>query len=217
MCACAACYAAAKRVSDGWQYPGADPSIVLFQHAIARWPVTLPENARVLELGCCENDFSKWLKASRPDIALIGCDVNEPNGYHGAFLPLPAEKLDFPRASFDAVIALGSIEHFGLGFYGDPLNDTADMEVAANVEAWLKPGGWFYYDVPWTPHEGYTTENRHFRVYSDADLAARLTGGLQVTGEFYAHGETDKVCEGKPECPTSPFWYVCRWLQKGGA
>jgi SAM-dependent methyltransferase len=197
-----------------WRYPQSDPSIVLFSHAVARWPLRLPPAARVLELGCCENDFSKWLTAAVLDVELIGCDVNEPSGYQGTVLRQPAETLEFPPAHFDAVIALGSIEHFGLGFYGDPINETADAEVTGLVERWLKPGGWFYYDVPWTPETGYVTQNRHFRVYDDAMLEQRLTGGLQPQGRFYAHGQTDQVCDGRPSEPATPFWYVCRYLTK---
>lgn len=204
-----------RPVREAWQYPHADPSILLFGEALRRFPLRLQSGVRVLELGCCENDFSTWLRAAVPGLQLIGCDVHVPQKYDGELRIQPAETLDLPRASFDAVIALGSIEHFGLGFYGDPLCEDADAIVAQQVASWLKPGGWFYYDVPWTPERFYITENRHFRVYDDAALEARLTAGLRAEGRFYAHGETNVVQPGRPTAPASPFWYVCRSLRKG--
>lgn len=86
--------------------------------------------------------------------------------------------------------------------------------MAALVARWLKPGGWFYYDVPWTPESFYITTNSHFRVYDDAALQARLTAGLVPQGRFYAHGETAQEQWARPGVPMVPFWYVVRWLRK---
>jgi SAM-dependent methyltransferase len=202
-------------LAASWQYPHGDPSVSLFSEAVRRWALDLPIGAKVVELGCCETDFSKWLKAARPDLILYGIDPNVCEGYQGVWLRTTAEAADFDPASVDAVIALGSLEHFGLGFYGDPVNDTADMEATANVERWLKPGGWFYYDVPWTPGTYYVTENRHFRVYDDAALRDRVTGGLDPTQAAYANGSTDVWQDARPVEPMTPYWYAVRLLEKG--
>lgn len=203
------------KLSESFRYPHGDPSIVLFREAVGRWSLQLPRNARVLELGCCETDFSKWLKEARPDVTQIGVDVNLPSEYWGEFLHQAAENCTFDRETFDAVIALGSIEHFGLGFYGDGINDTADIETVANVEGWLKPGGWFYFDVPWTPQVGYyITENRHFRVYDDTALQTRLHGGLVPIQRGYASGDKDVWQDERPVLPMVPYWYAIELLEK---
>lgn len=203
---------------DTWTYPHGDPSVHLFDEAVKRWDLALPGGARVLELGCCETDFSKWLRQARPDVELVGVDVNQMHdSYCGAFLQQAAESCDFAPGFFDAAIALGSIEHFGLGFYGDPINDTADLEVVALLERWLTPGGWFYFDVPWTPETHYVTPNRHFRVYDDTTLQTRLHGGLQPVRRAYASGETDVWQDERPSAPMVPFWYAIELLRKAGA
>jgi SAM-dependent methyltransferase len=204
-------------LSDTWKYPNGDPSVSLFNQAVTRWDLTLPAGARVLELGCCETDFHEWLRRARPDVELVGVDVNPMAGYQGTFLQMPAETCAFNYGDFDAVIALGSIEHFGLGFYGDPINETADLEVVAMVERWLRPGGWFYYDVPWTPEAHYVTTNRHFRVYDDATLASRLHAGLIPTHRGFASGDRDVWTDSRPTAPMVPFWYAIELLRKGGA
>ena len=200
------------RLDASWVYPHGDPSVHLFDEAVRRWGLALPEGATVVELGCCETDFSRWLTEARPDVTLIGVDVHAPQDYRGAVLQQSAESVDFPPC--DAEIALGALEHFGLGFYGDPVRETADVETIAHVADALKPGGWCYYDVPWTPETGYVTENRHFRVYDDGMLAARVTAGLMETHRAYAHGSTDVWQDARPEAPTVPFWYVIRRLEK---
>lgn len=197
-----------------WQYPHGDPSVHLFDEAVRRWELTLPDGAVVVELGCCETDWHRWLTQARPDVQLTGVDPNACEGYRGVFIQGTAEAVDFRAGSVDAVVALGSLEHFGLGFYGDPICETADMEAVANVERWLKPGGWFYVDVPWTPERYYITENRHFRVYDDVALEERITGGLVEQRRAYAHGETDVWQDVRPGAPTVPFWYVIRLLEK---
>ena len=205
----------ASAFRDRWAYPGGDPSIRLFDRVVNTWRLDLPHGARVLELGCCESDFHHWLKRADPSIDLTGVDVNLPHGYEGAFVQGPAEAQDFPHNSFEAVICLGSFEHFGLGFYGDPVNDMAQLETAKRIGQWLVPGGWWYYDVPWTPETSYITDNRHFRVYDDSMLRGLdFCAQVKAVCRAYAHGQTDALQPTRPVEPTVPFWYVQRLVEK---
>lgn len=205
----------ASAFRDAWTYPHGDPSILQFDRAVKSGWMDLPAGARVLELGCCETDFSHWLLQADPAIQLTGVDVNDAHDFRGAFVKGAAEAQDFPPNSFEAVICLGSLEHFGLGFYGDPVNPRAQQQVAWKIGNWLVPGGWWYYDVPWTPEQSYVTENRHFRVYDDAALMALDEYAcLQPKARAYAHGETTAPQPIRPTSPTTPFWYVSRLVEK---
>jgi hypothetical protein len=201
---------------ERWRYPNADPSIHLFSEAVTRFGLSLYRGAKVLELGCCENDFSKYLTAT--DVHLTGVDPRQPNPaewFGDRFIQADAARADlFPEASFDAVVFLGSLEHFGLGYYGDPVNPEGDVLALANAARWVVPGGWVYYDVPWTPAEGFITDNRHYRVYDDAQIHARLTSTLVPQNRAYAHGESTIWQDARPTAPTSPFWYVIRHLRR---
>ena len=199
---------------DTWRYDHGDPSILLFDRAVKAGWIDLPPGARVLELGCAETDFSHWLLKADPTIHLTGVDVNVPQQFEGTFIRGAAEAQDFAPSSFEAVICLGSLEHFGLGFYGDPENLDADCATVRRAAQWLVPGGWLYYDVPWTPTTGYTTENRHFRVYDDAGIRVRVTGTLRPVKRMYAHGETNAYQPIRPDVPATPFWYLQRLLEK---
>lgn len=48
----------------------------------------------------------------------------------------------------DSISALHSIEHFGLGRYGDPIDYFGHIKAIENITNILKPGGIFYFSVP---------------------------------------------------------------------
>lgn len=50
--------------------------------------------------------------------------------------------------SIESISALCSLEHFGLGRYGDPIDPEACFKVFASIQKKLKPGGMTYISVP---------------------------------------------------------------------
>ncbi|MEH2286401.1 DUF268 domain-containing protein [Nostoc sp.] len=54
-----------------------------------------------------------------------------------------------PPASFDCVIALSTLEHIGLGWYGDETGDNYDVKAAQKISLLLKPEGSFILTVPY--------------------------------------------------------------------
>jgi hypothetical protein len=63
---------------------------------------------------------------------------------------------------FDAVISISSIEHDGLGRYGDPINPQGDLETMSKIRTILKDEGLFFLSVPvgvdalyWNAHRIY--------------------------------------------------------------
>jgi hypothetical protein len=204
-----------------WRYPHGDPSVKLWDYCVQRGWIDIPKGASVLEFGCCETDWHKWMRNADPDMHLMGVDVNMCGDYAGIFVQSPVERLTCSVMildGFDAVVGLGSIEHFGLGFYGDPLNDTADIEAVCNAADWLKPGGFLYYDVPWSPVGYRVTDNRHYRVYDDRALQDRLTPpGMVVERQAWAAEQPQTPVGLIDERPTEeawPFWYCIRILRK---
>jgi len=53
--------------------------------------------------------------------------------------------------TFDAAFSYSSIEHSGLGRYGDPLMPYGDMEALAQIWCATKPGGILFLALPMTP------------------------------------------------------------------
>lgn len=63
---------------------------------------------------------------------------------------------------FDAILAISSIEHDGLGRYGDPLNPRGDLDVMQKMTSMLKKGGLLFLSIPvgndalyWNAHRVY--------------------------------------------------------------
>ncbi|MDR1667963.1 MAG: DUF268 domain-containing protein [Bacteroidales bacterium] len=48
----------------------------------------------------------------------------------------------------DSISALHSIEHFGLGRYGDPIDYFGHVKALKNITQMLRPGGIFYFSAP---------------------------------------------------------------------
>jgi SAM-dependent methyltransferase len=62
-----------------------------------------------------------------------------------------ADLMKFPEGMkhyCDSISALHSIEHFGLGRYGDPIDCYGHIKAIENITTILKPHGIFYFSVP---------------------------------------------------------------------
>jgi hypothetical protein len=96
---------------------------------------------------------------------------------------LAAMMLTHPR-SFDFAVTFSSLEHSGLGRYGDSLNPYGDIEAAVQTWCLLRPGGIFLLGLPATDHlasKDELTWNAH-RHYGPLRLAEMFAG--------YEHVET---------------------------
>jgi hypothetical protein len=77
---------------------------------------------------------------------------------------------------FDNAVSFSSIEHSGLGRYGDPLNPNGDIEAVRQVHCMLKPGGLFFLGLPSTREEkGFIEFNAH-RYYGFKRLELLFQG-----------------------------------------
>jgi SAM-dependent methyltransferase len=65
----------------------------------------------------------------------------------GLTVMTPDEFAAKPRL-FDAALSISSIEHDGLGRYGDPLDPNGDLRAMADFKRLLKPGGILFLSVP---------------------------------------------------------------------
>lgn len=158
---------------------GTNECLALFAKCYDEFPLVFPQGAAVLEIGCAEDDWQTPMLALRPDLKITGIDwraCRRPGlTYRGDVLTM-----DFPEASFDAIVGISSIEHIGLGHYdNDPAAVDGDVTCLQRAARWLKPGGWIYLDVPFGP--AYMVHGTSHRVYTEAAFRERLVpAGLTV-------------------------------------
>ncbi len=95
----------------------------------------------------------------------ITIDYNPIVSEHPDLRTMTVEEYNKNPIQFDAIISISSIEHDGLGRYGDPLNPDGDLQAMQNIKHMLKKGGLLFLAVPvgidtiyWNAHRIYGKE-----------------------------------------------------------
>lgn len=201
-----------------WLYEGTDPALMLFTAALERFRFSFPSFCKVLELGCAESDWLDRMHRTDPTFDLTGVDARSQARLEDGFRLVEGSAMNanlFEPESFDRIVLLGALEHFGLGFYGDPVNEMGDSWTMANVARWLKPGGLVYFDVPCQPTYR-VSDNRHFRSYGPGDVSTRLLPeGLREVNRGYSLPEphAGTWCH-EPTADRVPYWFVAVLAEK---
>lgn len=153
----------------------------------------IPQTGRVMEIGCGGGKLLRTLRAHRPDLDLLGCDVRmpraRPEGFD--FRQISATgRLPFDDGSLDVVLVFDVLEHVP-----DP---DATLAEAARV---LAPGGRLVAFVPvegeplsfytlWRAVLGddvYAETKEHIQAFTHADLRARIERHFEITETRYAY------------------------------
>jgi hypothetical protein len=152
----------------------------------------VPPGGAVLDVGATESLLSFWL-------ASLGYAVTalDPRPYplsHPCLEAVTAEIQRWePNKRFDAVVCLSTIEHIGLGAYGEGKDDDgADMAAMARIRDCASPGGVLVLTTPY----GKATSDEFTRVYDRASLD-KLLGGWEILDLTVARreGPTDWVID----------------------
>jgi len=201
-----------------WTYDHSDPALMLFTAAIERFNLTFPPHALIVELGCAESDWLDRMHRADSTFELIGVDarphLRDAVGYEVRVDDAQRPDL-FEPDTLDRVVLLGALEHFGLGFYGDPQDEDGDTRTMQNIARWLRPHGFVYFDVPCQPTHR-VSENRHFRSYSPASLTERLiVPGLVEVNRAYSLPEPHAgVWCHEPTIERCPYWFAAVLAQR---
>ena len=104
----------------------------------------IPENAKVLDLGCGSGGNGIALRSFAPAAELEGVDIlrdpNLPDFYSFAALDLDNGLIPFPDSYFDVIVFTHVIEHL-----------RAPLALGPEVRRVMKPGGAIYVETPnWT-------------------------------------------------------------------
>ncbi|OUL33180.1 class I SAM-dependent methyltransferase [Nostoc sp. 106C] len=116
-------------------------------HSIASLYDSKPIN--ILDVGASESLLSYELASFNYSVTAI--DIRPIGLFHPnlKFVKSDICQPVLPPASFDCVVALSTIEHIGLGWYGDKIKENYDLEAIKQIYALLKPEGHFILTVPY--------------------------------------------------------------------
>lgn len=131
----------------------------------------LRPHSHILDLGCNDGSFTQLLQDAGFEVTGVdfGEIIQRAQIEHPKcdLLAADIEDLDFPEKSFDAVIALGLIEHL-----------VGDIEFVRKAYRWLTPNGQIFLSTPLSPEKICEENSAHIRFYPPYSLL-RL---LEVSG-----------------------------------
>ena len=162
-----------------------------FQEAIKY--LDLKSQSRVLNVWSRTGEAVPYLKEKCPTISLYNLEVS-PKFISIAKERFPQEnvqatdlmKFPFPDGFFDVVIAISTIEHVGLGRYGDLLDTDGDRNAIKEIRRVMSSGGIILITVPFGKR---FTGSLH-RVYDEETLLSLLEGFELQTIEYFMKNRT---------------------------
>lgn len=108
---------------------------------------------RHFDVGSRIDGFISHLLAAGIDTTIIDirplCEINAGEGIKLGFTQADASNLEtIPDNSVESLSALHSVEHFGLGRYGDEVDPEAYIKCIESIKRVLKPEAYLYFAVP---------------------------------------------------------------------
>jgi SAM-dependent methyltransferase len=149
-----------------------------------------PSGTKILDIGCC--DSLLVLKLAKRDYQVTGIDARPYLEKHPnlTFIQADACRMPFSDANFDAVIAVSTIEHIGLGAYGDPVQEGADARVVKEIHRVLKPGGRLILTTPFAAKYRLASWRGGQERYYDVITLQRLLSSFEVIKKEYFIGKS---------------------------
>jgi SAM-dependent methyltransferase len=99
-----------------------------------------------------------------------------------------AKNLGFIKESFDLVTSLSTLEHCGLGRYGEEFDLEADSKVFSEMVRLLKPNGHLVFTTTITRANPSIVFNAH-RIYSYDMIKSFCKDMLCISEKFYSHSK----------------------------
>lgn len=143
--------------------------------------LNLSRGSRILEVGCCRSTIA--IQLASLGYKVTACDLKyykykHPNLF---FIQGDLRKLSLPIYHFDAATIVSTIEHTGMGAYGELIDKNGDKQMIQKIRKLLKPKGQIILTVPFGKKERSNSE----RIYDNKSLK-KLLKGFKITNiEFY--------------------------------
>jgi len=139
-----------------------------------------PKN--VLDIGSYRG-FVTGLSAAY-QVTVLDVRQSEPVSSNERIVVSDAKKLVFDSGAFDAVVSLSSIEHFGLGRYGDAFDPNGDSQAFSEFKRCVKPGGILIVTTTITAGRPVIAFNAH-RIYGRDQLDRMAEPFEKVDERFF--------------------------------
>ena len=141
-------------------------------------------SSRIIDIGS-NHLFISGLCAFRP-ITTVDVRPRSIAPQNESVVVADAANIPLPDHSFDIVLSLNAIEHFGLGRYGDDIDLDADFRAATEWKRLLAPGGIIIVSTTISSRGDALAFNAH-RIYSYATIHQIFSGLTLIRESFYSN------------------------------
>lgn len=138
---------------------------------------------KILDIGSYRHFLLGLLVHSQ--VTTIDVRNRKPISNNEVIITCDAKNLNLPDNSFDAVVSLCSLEHFGLGRYGDELDMNADKRAFKEMIRVLKPNGHLIFSTSITNAQPSIAFNVH-RIYSYEMIKRFCANLICIEEKFYS-------------------------------
>lgn len=141
----------------------------------------IPPNGKVLDVG--SNSSPIILELAALGFNVTALDINETFLQHPNVTSVKGTicNSSFADETFEAVTCISTLEHIGLGHYGDSTETDSDIKAVQEISRILKRHGKFILTVPY----GIRTTTSFLRIY-DKELLNSLISSFEKLSELYA-------------------------------
>lgn len=153
----------------------------------------------ILDIG----SYRDWLAGVMAYYSVTTVDVRDrkSNLSNETIINQDVRSLGMAENSMDMVTTLHTIEHFGLGRYGDEFDPDGDKKAVTNFLRVIKPGGRFLFSVPVTAGKACISFNSH-RIYT-MKMVREWMRELSLESEIFIKRKPAKLCN-ESELATQP-------------
>jgi SAM-dependent methyltransferase len=145
----------------------------------------------ILDIG----SYRRWLIGVMASCKVTTLDVRNRESFltNESVITDEAYNINLPSNSFDMIISLNSIEHFGLGRYGDLFDLSADIKAIDKMIHLIRTGGHLIFSVPVTSGPPCIAFNSH-RIYS-LEMVKNWCKGIICDSELFIKAKPARICQ----------------------
>lgn len=126
------------------------------------------------------------------EVTTLDVREREPVNDNEIVIVTDAKDINLPDNSFDVVLSLCSLEHFGLGRYGDEFDLDADRKAFSEMVRVLKPNGRLIFSTLITSGAPAIVFNAH-RIY-DINMIRQFCNAMKCEEEKFYSQKLEKFC-----------------------
>jgi len=159
-------------------------SSVDYECAFAARHISRLNPKKILDIGSYRHFILGMLSGFQ--VTTIDVRNRKPISSNETVVTCDAKNLNLPDNSFDTVVSLCTLEHFGLGRYGDEFDLDADKKAFKEMIRVLKPGGYLIFTTGITRAQPSIAFNAN-RNYGYDMIRAFCEDLICVGEKFYSH------------------------------